>query len=52
MHKSILLLTGILLFGSTVFASSNRPIYTIKDKDVHRSGGRNQGQCYQSKYYQ
>lgn len=38
----------VLLSVSTLFASSNKPIYTIKDGESHRSGGSNHDKCYKS----
>lgn len=52
MHKFTLLLTAALLSGSSLFPSTNRPIYTVKEGNVHRSIGDNQDKCYQASYYQ
>lgn len=45
-------LTVVFLTVSTLFGSTNRPIYTIKDGNTHRSSGSNQDRCSQSSYYQ
>lgn len=46
--KIIFLLATILLSDSALFASKDRPIYTIKNYEVHRSSGPNQDQCTRS----
>lgn len=45
-------LTVVFLAGSALLASTNRPIYTIKDGNAHRISGSNQDRCSQSSYYQ
>lgn len=45
MSKIILLLAIIFASNSTLFASKNKPIYTVKDNKVHMSTGKNQSEC-------
>lgn len=45
MSKIILLLTIIFASNSSLFASKNKPIYTVKDDKVHMSGGKNHSEC-------
>lgn len=51
MNRFTLFLALVFLSGSTLFASKNRPIYTVKDGECHRSTGPNQDQCSKSTYY-
>lgn len=51
MNQFILSLTVVFLSTSTLFASKNRPIYTAKDGNLHRSYGPNQDKCCATSFY-
>lgn len=51
MNQFMLSLTFVFLSTSILFASKNRPIYTVKDGNLHTSYGPNQDKCSQTSFY-